>query len=127
MSNRLTGPLGAFIQSLMQKVAGHLLLILCTLVFFGGAPISLGMHPAAALETCAGHHADETTAHQHGMKNGNCVACCIGACVDVPDLASRSLSTIAPQRPATVAYPAYGVTISGRAVTPDPAPPKLSA
>ena len=109
----------------MHEVARRLLLTLCAIAFIGGTMIGIAMHPAAAGETCAGHRTDGKTDHHRGMKNGNCVACCVGACVAIPDLQSRGVSNVVPRRPATVAYSVYGVTISGRSVMPDADPPKL--
>ena len=110
----------------MRELFRRLVLILCAFAFFSGTTVGLATHPAAAGEPCAEHHADGKADHHHNM-GGNCLTCCVGVCVAIPDLSPRALSSIAPITATAVAYWSGGVTISGRSITPDPAPPRLSA
>lgn len=110
----------------MRKLTRRLLLILCALAFFSGTTVGLATHPAAAGEPCAGHQADDMAAHHH-HKGGNCLTCCVGVCVAIPDLPPRPVSSIVPLTASTIAYWSSVVAISGRSITPDPAPPRFSA
>lgn len=110
----------------MREVVRRLLLLLCVFAFIGGTTTGIVMQPAAAGESCAGHQTDGKTDHHHGMKNGHCLTCCVGACVAIPDFLAHSVSSVAPLWLGTVTYPVYDTSISGRSVAPDLDPPKLS-
>jgi hypothetical protein len=111
----------------MRELARRFLLLLCALAFFGGTTVGLVMHPAAAGEPCAEHQGGAGTADHHdGKHGGNCLTCCVGACVALPDLPPRPLSSLIPLTATTVAYWEGGNTISGRSIAPDTAPPRLS-
>ena len=110
----------------MRQLTRRLLLLLCALAFFSGTTVGLATHPAAAGEPCAEHQADDSAAHHH-HKDGNCLTCCVGVCVAMPDLPPRPLSSIVPLTANTVAYWSSVVAITGRSITPDPAPPRFSA
>lgn len=109
----------------MRGFIHRLLLILCALAFLGGTTVGLATHPAAAGELCADHQ--DGAADHHHDKGGNCLTCCVGVCVAVPDLPTHAPSSLAPLTAIAVAYSSSGVTISGRSIAPDPAPPRFSA
>ena len=109
----------------MRESIRHLLLVLCALAFFSGTTIGFASHLAAAGEPCAEHHVDGKADHHHD-RSGSCLTCCVGACVAIPDLPPHPLSSLTPLTATTVAYWGSGVIISGRSITPDPIPPRLS-
>lgn len=112
----------------MRDLARRLLLLLCAAAFFTGATLGLAVHGAAAGEPCAGHYEDPgNTAHHHDGAKGNCLTCCMGVCVAVPDLPPRSFSVLAPVMAAKVAYWDRGTGFAGRTIPPDPIPPRRTA
>jgi hypothetical protein len=116
----------------MRDLARRLLFLVCALAFFSGATIGLAMHGASAGEPCsehhdAGDHDDTGTAPHHHDGKGNCLTCCMGVCVAVPDLPPRLSMTLAPMSVGRIAYWDRSEAISGRTIPPDPIPPRLGA
>jgi hypothetical protein len=112
----------------MRDLTRRFLFLLFAVVFFTGAAAGLAVHGAAAGESCAEHHDDTgNAAHHHDGAEGNCLTCCMGICVAIPDLPPRFFSMIVPMTTAKVAYWDRGTGIAGRTIPPDPIPPRLSA
>jgi hypothetical protein len=113
----------------MHDLARRFLFLLCAVAFFTGATIGLAMHGASAGESCLEHQANDGYAghHHDGDGKGNCLTCCMGVCVAIPDLPPRFFSAIAPLTAAKVAYWNRGSGIAGRTIPPDPIPPRRIA
>lgn len=119
----------SLIFPLMRDFARRLLFLLCAVAFFTGATVGLAVHGASANEPCVEHQLDDGHAghhHDHDA-NGNCLTCCIGVCVAIPDLPPPCCSAIAPLTVAKVGYWDRSLGIAGRTIQPDPTPPIPSA
>lgn len=115
----------------MRDLARRFLFLLCAVAFFTGATVGLAVHGASAGEPCLEHqehHADAGhTGHHHDGAKGNCLTCCMGVCVAIPDLPPRFFSATVPMSAAKVAYWDHGGGNAGRTIPPDPIPPIRSA
>jgi hypothetical protein len=111
----------------MRDLARRFLFLLCAVAFFTGATVGLAVHGASAGEPCLEHQANDGHAgHHHDGNKGNCLTCCMGVCVAIPDLPPR-FSAVAPLTVAKVAYWDRGSGIAGRTIPPDPIPPRRIA
>jgi hypothetical protein len=109
----------------MRRLARFLLLILCAVALTGGSAISFAASAAAA-GPCPheqGHHQGD----QHKHHDAGCLACCLGACVAIPDLPPRTLLGEAPFAATPVSYWETEAFLSGRSIRPDPGPPRTRA
>lgn len=104
-------------------------------IYFAATLIAAGTPLAAcpALDT-AGQpthtHHDHGHHHHHGSgaKAGECLKCCLGACllgVSLPPPASATASS--PFYGARIFYLAEEVALADRSIPPNPAPPKPTA
>lgn len=121
----------------MQVFARRLVVILAVLAFEAGLPLALAMPPALAAGPCPHEHHDITAEHtqhnhhvppkqQHRHGAAGCLCCCVGACVAVPDLVKSTVVAIRFTT-ATVVYAETAITLAGRSLRPDPAPPRTTA
>jgi hypothetical protein len=91
---------------------------------------SSAMSFAASLvsEPCAHQHGDQPGSgpdhHKHGA---GCLACCLGACIAIPDLPPRTVLAATFFAGTSVSYWETEVCLNGRSIRPDPAPPRTSA
>jgi hypothetical protein len=111
----------------MRDLARRFLFMFCAVAFFTGATVGLAVHGASAGEPCLEHQANDGHAGHHHDGKGNCLTCCMGVCVAIPDLPPRFFSAIAPLTAAKVAYWDHGSGIAGRTIPPDPIPPRRIA
>lgn len=113
----------------MRDMARRFLFLLCAVAFFTGATVGLAVHGASANEPCAEHQMNDGHADHHhdGDAKGNCLTCCMGLCVAIPDLPPRFFSATVPMTAAKVAYWDRGSGIAGRTIPPDLIPPIRSA
>lgn len=87
--------------------------------------MGLAAHGASAGEPCLEHQATDSHAGQsHDSSKGNCLTCCMGLCVAIPDLPRRFFSAVAPLTASKVAYWDSSGGIAGRTIPPDPIPPR---
>ncbi len=92
------------------------------------APLQIGACPAVDGAPHASHtHGHIGHQHHNGSENtaGECLKCCLGACLVAPCLsgATARISELAFVG-TPVFYWAVSPAISGRAIPPDPGPPK---
>jgi hypothetical protein len=109
----------------MRRLARRFLVILCTLALVGGSTASLAAS-VTALHPCAHEHGDHggTIPAHHDHHDAGCLACCLSACTVVADLPPHTFITIAGFAVEAVTYWETGVSLSGRSIVPDPAPPR---
>lgn len=103
-------------------------MILCMLALVGGSAISLAASVASS-SLCAhehGHHGGTVPAH-HDHQGAGCLACCLGACSAVAGLPPLTFINAAAVAVTAVTWWEAGVSLSGRAVAPDLAPPRTTA
>lgn len=112
----------------MRDLARCFLLLFCAVAFFTGATVALAAHGASAGEPCLEHQAtDGHAGHPHDGSEGNCLTCCVGLCVAIPDLPPRFFAAATPLTAAKVAYWDSSSGIAGRTIPPDPIPPRRIA
>jgi hypothetical protein len=109
----------------MRPWARHVLLILCALALVSGSTMSLAASVAA--ENCAHNHSHAPGSQPHQHHDAGCLACCLGACVAVPGLPSRTALGAVSFSVTPVSYWEFGVSLSSRSIAPDPGPPRTSA
>ena len=110
----------------MRPFARHFLLILCALALAGGIMMSFAASAASATP-CAHEHGDEPGSQPHKHNGVGCLSCCLGVCMAIPDLPPRTALGMVPFSVTPVSYWEIGVSLSGRSIAPDPAPPRTSA
>src|SRR6266571_2194168 len=119
MSVRVLRPLFAFLVAITYLAATAI-----------AAESSLASGPALETAPSATHthdHYGHQHQHDHGSKTneGDCLKCCLAGCLGAPCLSDP---TIALSEPAFVGAPvlywAIWPAIAGRAIAPDPGPPK---
>lgn len=113
----------------MRDLARRFLFLLCAVAFFTGATVGLAVHGASAGEPCLEHQTNDGHAghHHDGDAKGNCLTCCMGVCIAVPNLPPPFFTAAPPLTAAKVAYWDHGSGIMGRTVPPDPIPPRRNA
>jgi len=97
-----------------------------------GAAIAAAASPIAecpALEPAShaghAHHSNGTHRHHSGSKSGECLKCCLGACLVGMSLPTPSGGAWTPIFNTTsVAYWSGLPVLADRAIAPDPGPPK---
>lgn len=107
---------------LMRWLSRPLLLIVCTVVLLGGSMFSVAGAVAGNCTHERSHH--EGIPAPHKDHDAGCLTCCLGMCVAIPDLPSRTTLSVARFAVAHVNYFETEVSLSGRSVRPDPAPPR---
>jgi hypothetical protein len=110
----------------MRRLARFLLLILCAVALTGGSAISFAASAAAA-GPCPHEQGHHQGPDQHKHHDAGCLACCLGACVAIPDLPPRTLLGEAPFAATPVSYWETEAFLSGRSIRPDPGPPRTRA
>ena len=107
----------------MRLLMRQLLALVCVFALVGGSRISL----ASATTTPCAHerssHQGETP-HPHDHYGAGCLACCLGACVVIPDLAPSVSTGIAPSAVTVATYWEVAASRPGRSIAPDPGPPR---
>jgi hypothetical protein len=92
------------------------------------AETSFASCPALQTAPYATHtHHDHGHQHQHGSPTsaGECLKCCLGACLIAPCLPNPTIAASERAFDGTpVLYWAVWPAISGRAIAPDPEPPE---
>jgi hypothetical protein len=112
----------------MRKQMRRLFLILGSVAFLGGTPMTVHAHRTAVDEQCLGQHGSLGKTPDHrGWDGGIVDACCLSPCHAISNLPPTPLATSLPLCSCTVAYWVRGTTIPGRTLVPDPAPPRTSA
>ena len=110
----------------MRRLARYCLMLLCVLALIGGSTMSFAA--SLAPEPCAPTHSDQPGSgpdhHKHGA---GCLACCLGACIAIPDLPPRTALAATFFTSARVSYWETQAWLNGRSIRPDPAPPRTSA
>lgn len=112
----------------MWRLARHFLIILSALALVSGSTMSFAASIASA--NCAhehSEHGDAPGSQSHKHHGAGCLSCCLGACVAVPDLPSRTSVGMVPFAAIAVSYWEQAVSLSSRSIAPDPGPPRTSA
>jgi hypothetical protein len=116
----------------LVKLLYRMLALLIAATYLGAtiAAAALPVESCLALEGRgqAAHQQSGQHSHHHGSSRtsaGECLKCCLGACVAAPCLPNPAMDASELAFDGTpVLYWAVWPAISGRAIAPDPGPPK---
>jgi hypothetical protein len=111
----------------MWLLIKRFLAVLYVFALVGGGTISFAAATSAS-KPCAHEHGDSAgTPHQHDHHGAGCLACCLGACVAIPDLPPRTSLSAVKFAVARASYWEATVSLSDRSIPPDLGPPRTIA
>src|SRR5438046_2447192 len=116
----------------MVKLIRRIFALLIAAAYFGAAALAaaspIGSCPELKDASPAAHHHHGGKHHQphdkSGKTAGECLKCCVGACLVVAPLPTPNAGFGPAFEGTPVLYWAGTPAISGRALTPDPGPPR---
>ena len=130
---RLQTPLGSLQHkaaddrlTVMRALTRFLLVIVCAVALVGG---STGSFAASVVVPCTHTNDDQQgTSPEPDQHHGTgCLTCCLGVCVAIPDLPPRTPLGATRFVATSVAYWEIELSLFGRSIRPDPAPPRTGA
>jgi hypothetical protein len=130
---RLQPPLGSLQHKaiddrlvVMRALTRLLLVLVCAVVLVGGSTESFA---ASVMIPCTHTNDDQqgTSPEPHQHRGAGCLTCCLGVCVAIPDLPPRTPLGATRFVATSVAYWEIELSLSGRSIRPDPAPPRTGA
>jgi hypothetical protein len=110
----------------MRRLARYGLVILCVLALASSSTTSFAAATADG-KPCTHDHGANGTSHPHKHHGAGCLACCLGACLVIPDLPPRTFFAAVLFADTAVSYCESEALLDGRSIRPDPAPPRTSA